>query len=255
MENHPPSSQSNSDFYFADALILDESPTRDFYKNLLQGLIHKNNNTLGVIQGFATLISMEDNLNEEMTENIDHMRHAITDSSGLAKLILTAGGCATIETKAADLKVMLPYLEQSSRSICENIGASLKITQAPKLPLILTDTGRFNDVIKELIKNAAEASAQNGQGEVVVDILAPGSVTPDDLEHVDIFIRNTCVDIDTEKLKKIFQPFFTTKGSNHYGIGLTTAGVLAGQMGMRLGIRSTEGTTTAWLSIPIAASS
>ena len=40
-------SNANS-FVFADHLVLDESPTRDFYKSVLQGLIHKNNNTLGV---------------------------------------------------------------------------------------------------------------------------------------------------------------------------------------------------------------
>ncbi len=253
MENHSTSSTPDSDFHFADALILDDSCTRDFYKNLLQGLIHKNNNTLGVIQGFATLISMEEGLNEEMTENIEHMRQSISDSAELAKIILTAGGCATIKTKPADIKVMLPYLEQSLNSICEQIGASLKINQTASLPLVLADTSRFHDVIKELIKNAAEASVESGQGEVVIDILAPGSVSSSDTQHVDIFVRNTCADIETEKLKKVFQPFFTTKANQHYGIGLTTAGVLAGQMGMRLGLRSSEGTTTAWLSIATAA--
>ncbi|MFK5923111.1 MAG: HAMP domain-containing sensor histidine kinase [Verrucomicrobiota bacterium] len=249
MENHPTSSAPDSEFHFADSLILDNSSTRDFYKNLLQGLIHKNNNTLGVIQGFATLIAMEEDLNEEMTENIEHMRSAITDSSELAKIILTAGGCAQIETTATDIKVMLPYLEQSLNSICKEIGATLQINPAPSLPPILADTGRFHDVVKELIKNAAEASVESGQSAVVIDILPPGNITSGDTQHVDIFIRNTCADIPPEKLRQVFNPFYTSKNNQHYGIGLTTAGILAGQMGMRLGLRSDEGTTTAWLSI------
>lgn len=249
MENQPNQPNLDNGFHFADALILDDSSTRAFYKNLLQGLIHKNNNTLGVIQGFATLLSMEEGLNAEMTENIEHMRHSITQSSELAKVILTAGGCATVDRKSADIKVMLPYLEQSSRTLCEQIGATLQINQAPNLPPALADTGRFNDIIRELVKNAAEACARSEQAEVVIDILAPGSVSVDDTQHIDIFIRNTCTDIPADKLPQIFHPFYTTKDNSHQGIGLTTAGVLAGQMGMRLGLRSSQGTTTAWLSM------
>ncbi|MCF6311304.1 MAG: HAMP domain-containing histidine kinase [Verrucomicrobiales bacterium] len=255
MENQPKQPNSDNGFHFADALILDDSSTRSFYKNLLQGLIHKNNNTLGVIQGFATLLSMEEGLNAEMIENIDHMRHAITQSSELAKIILTAGGCATVDNKSCDIAVMLPHLEQSCRTLCEQIGATLQINQAPNLPSVLSDTGRFNDVIRELVKNAAEACVGSEQADVVIDILAPGSVSPDDTQHVDIFIRNTCADIPADKLPQIFQPFYTTKDNSHQGIGLTTAGVLAGQMGMRLGLRSSEGTTTAWLSVQTAPTS
>jgi len=252
MENHPTHSEQDSDFHFADLLILDDSPTRSFYKSLLQGLIHKNNNTLGVIQGFATLISMEDGLNEEMTENIGHMRHSITNSSELAKLILTAGGCANVDSEPADISVMLPYLEQTSKAICDKLGATLQFNQAASLPSVFADTGRFQELVRELIKNAAEATVESGQGEVVIDVLPPGSVSPSENERVDIFVRNTCKDIEPDKLKKVFEPFYTTKDNSHYGIGLTTAGVLAGQMKMRLGLRSSEGTTTAWLSIATA---
>ena len=252
MENHPTTSDQNSDFHFADLLILDESPTRNFYKNLLRGLIHKNNNTLGVIQGFATLISMEEDLNDEMTENIEHMRQSITDSSDLAKIILTAGGCANIDPEPADISVMLPYLEETSKAICEKLGVTLQINQASSLPPVLADTGRFQDLVRELIKNAAEATVESGQGEVVIDVLPPGSISASENKRVDLFVRNTCEDIQANNLKKVFDPFFTTKDNSHYGIGLTTAGVLAGQMGMRLGLRSSEGTTTAWLSIATA---
>ena len=88
----------------------------------------------------------------------------------------------------------------------------------------------------------------------MIDVLPPGSISASENKRVDIFVRNTCKDIEPEKLKKVYDPFFTTKDNSHYGIGLTTAGVLAGQMKMRLGLRSSEGTTTAWLSIATAPS-
>ncbi len=252
MENNPTPPEQDSDFFFADHLVLDESPTRAFYKNLLQGLIHKNNNTLGVIQGFATLISMEDGLDGDLQENIEHMRQSVATTSELAKVILTAGGCANVESEAVDLSVMLPYIKQTSQAICGKTGANLQVNQEGPLPPILADTSRFQELIRELVKNAAEATVDSGQGEVVVDILPPGSLSPSQTDRVDIFIRNTCQDIEPGNLQKVFHPFHTSKDNSHYGIGLTTAGVLAGQMQMRLGLRSSEGTTTAWLSIPTA---
>ena len=58
--------------------------------------------------------------------------------------------------------------------------------------------------------------------------------------------------LDEETLRRYFLPFETSKGSEHFGIGLTAASILAGDMGTRLGLRSSEGTMTAWLAIPVA---
>jgi hypothetical protein len=35
-------------------------------------------------------------------------------------------------------------------------------------------------------------------------------------------------------------------------LGLTTAAIMCGDLGIRLGLRATEGTMTAWMSIPAA---
>ena len=63
---------------------------------------------------------------------------------------------------------------------------------------------------------------------------------------------NTGSEIPVDQMANVFKPFFTTKESEHFGIGLSIAGVLAGQMGMRLGVQSANNTTTFWLSCPAA---
>ena len=238
-------------FVFADHLILDESPTRDFYKSMMQGLIHKNNNVLGVIQGFSSLILM-DEVPASIKENVEQMRDSATNASDLAKVILTAAGCARVTPEVISLSDLLPYFERSAREVCEKCGVTLQFNARPGLPSIHADGNRVMDILNELIKNAAEAAAGIPDGEVAIDILPPGEASPAQDNRIDFFIRNSSVDISPEKIREFFLPFHGSKSAEHFGIGLTTAGVLAGQMNMRLGLRSVEGTTTAWLSLPAA---
>ena len=251
-----PSTMSENDpasgFLFADHLVLDESPTRDFYKSILQGLIHKNNNVLGVIQGFSSLILMDDGIDPSLRENVEQMKNSSVDASELAKVILTAGGCARVASESVDLGEFLPNIERKAREAAEASGVAVSFNAAPDLPPIAADSNRLNELLTELIKNAAEGAAEVPGGEVAVDVLPPGGASAAETNRVDFFIRNSSDDISDEGLEKAFKPFQTSKGSDHYGLGLTLAGVLAGQMTMRLGLRSAEGTTTAWLSMPVA---
>ncbi len=244
--------ENQSSFVFADHLVLDESPTRDFYKSLLQGLIHKNNNMLGVVQGFSSLILMEESISQSTRENVEQMKDSAQNASDLAKIILSASGCAQVTVEAVKLSELLPYLEQNARKICEDNGVTLQMNVSEPVPAVMADSTRLIDVLNELLKNAAEAAGTVEGGQVALDILRPGEATPESDNRVDFFIRNTGKGIAPEKIMKSFLPFHSDKNSSHYGIGLTMSGVLAGQMKMRLGLQSQDGMTTAWLSAKAA---
>jgi len=241
-------------FVFADHLILDESPTRDFYKDLLRGLAHKNNNVLAVVQGFSSLILMGDDLDENTRENVQQMRDSSQHASALSgERILTASGCARISGQPIQLAEYLPLMEGSLRQICEKNKVGLTMTLADNLPRINADTSRLKEMLVELMNNAAEAASDAPGGLVQLDVCSPGMVSPVEENRVDIIFRNNGATISEERLTEVFRPFYSTKGSQHYGIGITTAGVLAGQMKMRLGIASFDGMTTVWISAPAVA--
>ena len=241
----------NNTFLFADHLVLDDSPTRDFYKSVLQGLIHKNNNVLGVVQGFSSLILM-DEVSKSVRDNIEQMRNAANTASDLARVILTASGCSRVACDPISLEEMIPHIEQTAGECCEKNGVPLQFTTRPHLPRVLADGGKLSELLTELIRNAAEAAGEVPAGEVAIDILPPGEASPIEEGRVDFFIRNSSGPLSPEAIREAFIPFHSSKSSEHFGLGLTAAGVLSGQMGMRLGLRHSEGTTTAWLSLPVA---
>ncbi|NNE91393.1 MAG: HAMP domain-containing histidine kinase [Verrucomicrobiales bacterium] len=246
----PDPSQS---FFFADHLVLDDSSTREFYIALLQGLIHKNNNMLGVIQGFSSLILMDDDIPSGITDNVTQMKDSAQGASDLARGILTTSGCARLQIEAVDLNGSMPYFEQTCRELAAKEGIEVQFNRAENLPPVLADSTRLLEMLRELGENAIEAAAEtNPPGEVAIDVLPPGEASPADQNRVDIFIRNSSVEIAVEKIPELFMPFYSEKGNEHNGVGLTTAGVLAGQMDIRLGFRYADGTTTVWLSLPTA---
>lgn len=238
---------------FADHLILDESPTRDFYKDLLRGLAHKNNNVLAVVQGFSSLILMNEDLDEGTRENVQQMRDSSQHASTLSgERVLTASGCARITPQPIQLGEYLPLMESSLRDICEQNKVGFTMTLAEDLPSITADTSRFKEMIVELMRNAAEAAGQTAGGLVQLDVVPPGVASPIEDQRVDIIIRNNGPAIPEHRLVEVYKPFYSTKGSHHFGLGLTTAGVLAGQMKMRLGIASADDMTTVWVMAPVA---
>lgn len=241
---------ATSDFTFAPRLNIQESSTGEFYNQLLRGMTHKLNNMLAVIQGFSSLILMNDDLEQGVKDNLDHMKEAAMSASGLSERILSAGGCARISTQEIKLADFIPMIDSNLRNPCAKNNIPLTINLAPNVPAVTADAGRLKEVLIEIVANAAEAAAEAG-GEVSLDVTAPGELTPGS-DRVDVFVRNTGPTIPAEKLAACFEPFVTTKDSSHYGIGLTSAAVLSGMMDIPVGIKSADNVTTVWLQLPVA---
>lgn len=240
-----------SGFYFPEPIVVQGTPVGDYYNALLRGLTHKLNNFLAVIQGFSSLILMSDNLEPSVKENLDHMKEASQGASQLAERILAAGGCARLNVQQINLKEFIPLIESNLRGPFTRMNVPLQINISPDVPPIMADNGRMKEVLCELTLNAAESVHLSGKpGSAALDVLPPGQIPGGRPGHVDVFVRDTGPGIPPEKLKDVFRSFLSTKDSKHYGIGLTIAHMLCGQMGVRIGVKSEGGTTTFWLSIP-----
>lgn len=239
-----------ADFFFADRYRLDEGPTRDFYESFLKGLVHKHNNLMGVIQGFSSLILYDDGISSEVRESAQQMQDSSKVASDLNQEVLIASGCSRCDRSAVSIGELVTFWSDKANEICNRAGVALQVNARDGLPAVTGDGGKLTDVFTELIKNAAEGAAEVGGGSVAIDIFPPGEASPG--TNVDLFIRNSSPAMDAEALEKAFEPFHTTKGAEYFGIGLTAAAVMAGQMGMRLGLRHADATTTAWLAMPPA---
>ena len=240
-----------ADFIFADDYRLDESPTRNFYELFLKGLVHKHNNLMGVIQGFSSLILYDDDISSEVRDCAQQMQDSSKVASDLNQEVLTSGGCARCEQAAVSVGELGAFWTDKATEICNEAGVGLQANVRDKIPAVSGDGAKLTDIFTHLVKNAAEEAANVDGGSVAIDIFPPGEASPG--SNVDLFIRNSSHPLDEAALRKAFEPFHTSKGAEHFGLGLTTSAILAGQMNMRLGLRYADKTTTAWLAMPPAA--
>ena len=238
-------------FAFPTNLNLGTESSEGFHPELLRGLTHKLNNLLAVIQGFSSLVLMNDDLDPGVMENVQHIREASVNVSSLSERIRSAGGCAKVSLQPINAGDYLAAVEGSIREPFTKAGVQFDVEVQPGLPSILVDPSKFKDIMVELMKNAAEA-AQKGGGRALLKICGPGVITPAEQRRVDILVSNTGSQIAPDKLQDIFRPFSGSKNSNHLGLGLTIAAMLSQQMNLQLGVGSENNTTTFWLSCPMA---
>jgi signal transduction histidine kinase len=239
-----------ADFVFADDYHLGQNSTRRFYEQFLKGYIHKHNNLMGVIQGFSSLILYDETITEEIRESAEQIQSSAKVATELNREIMGASGCGRIEIATITLEDALPYWKAKCEEICAASGVPLTLTQHENIPPVPGDAAKLGELLFHLVRNAAESAGDFPHGSVAIDLFPPGEASPG--STVDLFIRNTSASIAPDSLQRLFIPFESTKGSGHFGIGLTTAAVLAGDMGIRLGLRCADGTMTAWAAIPTA---
>jgi len=126
----------------------------------------------------------------------------------------------------------------------------------PNLPLVQCHAGEFNQVILNLLINAAHAIRQAtgdgsaGKGEILV-------TTRQDQEWVEISIRDTGCGIPEKIQSRLFEPFFTTKPVGQgtgQGLALAHATIVRKHCG-RIWFETTAGTgTTFFIRLPVSPS-
>jgi C4-dicarboxylate-specific signal transduction histidine kinase len=233
------------------SLNLDNEHREGFHQELLRGLTHKLNNLLAVIQGFSSLILMQEDLDPSVSENMQHIREASVGVTSLSERIRAAGGCAKLSPRALNLYEYLGVIEGAVMEPFRREGVQLEVDVQVGLPPILVDPTKFKDILVELLNNAAEAAAKGG-GRCALKICGPGTITPAEQRRVDILVSNTGSQIAPEKMQEVFRPFHGSKNSNHLGLGLTIAAMLSHKMSIQIGVASENNTTTFRLSCPMA---
>jgi PAS domain S-box-containing protein len=192
---------------------------------LAGGIAHDFNNLLTAIIGNVSLASILLPPNNEMACRLEDAKNASVRARDLAQQLLTfARGGAPIKKAASIGKLIQDTVSFSLRGSHNrsefDFGADLWPAEV--------DSGQISQVIANLVVNADQAMPNGGALHVscenfsytststpVVPDLPPG-------DYIRIKIRDEGVGIPEKYLKRIFDPYFTTKPKGT-GLGLATA--------------------------------
>jgi len=221
---------------------------------LAAGVAHEINNPLAIINEKAGL--MKDILegSENLEKNKDKflvLLNGIFDSVARCRTVthrlLGFSRRMDISHDLTDIndaiKEVIGFIEKEM--LYRNIKLVLNFKE--NLPRVITDKGQIQQVFLNIINNAVDAVEEGGQIEVSSDIK--------DINTIRVLIKDNGVGIPKDKLKHIFEPFYTTKEKDKgTGLGLSISyGIMQKLGGMILVESEVYKGTNFIIEIPVAA--
>src|ERR1700704_1651397 len=191
---------------------------------LAGGIAHDFNNLLTAIIGNISLASLLLPANDEMGTRLNDAKNASMRARDLAQQLLTfARGGAPIKKTASIGKLIQDTVSFSLRG---SHSRSEFLFGADLWPAEI-DPGQISQVIANLVVNADQAMPNGGTLRASCDNFSYGADTSPQIadlmpgDYIRIAIRDEGVGISEDCLKRIFDPYFTTKAKGN-GLGLAT---------------------------------
>ncbi|MCA0994847.1 cache domain-containing protein [Alloyangia pacifica] len=211
------------------------------------GVAHEINNPMAVIQGNVEVIRME--LAEAAapveTELTLIERQVMRMQAIVGKLLKFARPSEFSDCgEGVDLR---PVVEDSLLLADHALGkGAIEVaSDLPSLPQVAIDAGEMQQVVINLILNAAQAMGSEGQL-----FLALREETRDGVAGVALEVRDSGPGIAEENLAALFDPFFTTRRGEGTGLGLSISQSIVQRAGGLITAANAEGggaVFTVWL--------
>lgn len=200
------------------------------------GIAHELNTPLGNVLGYAELLKKDESVRERRSD-----LQRIIDSALIGREIVKKLMYFSCEMPAqfqlADVNKVLRDSAHLLAHRLEQQQVSVQWRLTEGLPAVRMDQVQFAQVVSNLVLNAAAAMPKGGTITIATAQEGP-SITAT--------VTDTGMGIDAAHLKKIFQPFFTTKPTGEgTGLGLSVVhGIMKGHGGsVSVASEPGEGTT------------
>jgi PAS domain S-box-containing protein len=215
---------------------------------LAAGVAHDFNNVLQAVSGGLELLL--DTLPEgEEAEALATMALSTAQrGSGLTQHLLCYTRRQVMQSQ--DLEPG-PFLTELQGLLSHTLGPHLRVEvrMDPPAPALRADPAQLQTALLNLAINAAQAMPNGG-----VLTLAADELRNADGRWVELAVIDTGIGMDTNILARAFEPFFSTKGGDGVGLGLSMVRSFAEQSGGSVRITSVQGVgTNVVLRLPAAA--
>lgn len=194
---------------------------------LAGGVAHDLNNLLTPIIGFGEILFEDFGPDDPSSKNIEQIIQAGYRARDLVRQLLAFSRKQTLEYKPVNMNEAVGGFEKlMRRTIREDI--EIKTILSPDIPAVMADIGQIEQVIMNLTVNAADAMPEGGRLTIETapaDLDENYAATHQDAKvgkYVMLAISDTGCGMDDETRQHLFEPFFSTKGEQGTGLGLST---------------------------------
>lgn len=189
---------------------------------LAGGIAHDFNNILTAVLGNISMVRMDMDENYPGADKLLSAEKAALQATSLTQQLLTfsKGGSPLLEATTIDQLV-----EDSAEFILRGSNVKCEVHKDDHLWSVDADKGQISQVVNNLIINADQAMPEGGviTLSLTCERISSGKIASlSSGDYVCIAVQDQGVGITPENLKRIFDPYFTTK-KNGNGLGLASS--------------------------------
>ena len=209
-------------------------------------IAHEFNNYLTPVMIYAELLENDESISQENKEMIHEMLVSVDRASDLSKQLLAF---ARQDTGVRLERLNFTEEVRHAAGIVEQLAPSaitVHIDITEESLYILGRKGMAEHILMNLCKNAFQAMEKTERKELRIE-LKGGQ------DHLVLRVSDTGCGISEDAQQKIFEPFYTTKGSRHgTGLGLSVVRNILSSIGGTIRVESTLGEGTCFImEIPL----
>jgi len=209
---------------------------------LVSDMVHEVNNPLMIISGRVSLALRKGVKDKSLVKMMEVISGQCVLAQDIIRRLLQYARTGKVKTEPVDIRETLNLIVDLFRHHFAKSGITIKKNIARDVPAVMANDKKLQEVFMNIIRNAADAMPDGG--EITVKARREENI-------VRIDITDTGEGMPAEVMKKIFEPFYTTKKEGT-GLGLALCHTIIRQHGGKLKYKSAEGKgTTATITLPV----
>ncbi len=195
--------------------------------DIARKVVHEVNNPLGIIKNYLKIFGIKLSAQNIEQDEISIINKEIDRITHILRSLTSFTENEGVHTGPVDVNAVLTDLVKITKeSLLEHSGIELHLDLNDSCPTVISDENRLKQVFINLIKNAAEA--MDG-GNIYIKTRYISSHLegmpvhkPEEVRgYVEISIEDDGPGIPEGIQSRLFDPFVTSKGSGHSGLGLS----------------------------------
>ncbi len=203
---------------------------------LAANVAHEVNNPLTSVLGYTTHLLKTLDLPESPKRMLTMMEQETLRVRKIIRNLLDFSRQKTSRMQPADLVVPIRETAAFVKGAAESSAVTIREHYEMSPVIVTMDSNEMKQVFINIINNAFQAMPHGG----ILDI----RVSRMDDREVAVEFSDTGLGISAENMKKIFEPFFSTKSGEGTGLGLSISYRIVQNHGGRIEVRSGPGKGT-----------
>jgi two-component system NtrC family sensor kinase len=215
---------------------------------LAAGVAHEINTPLAVISSYAQMLAKQLKGDQRLSPVLEKITQQSFRAAEIANGLLNFSRTSTTEMRATNLNSVIRDTLSLLEHQFKTAQIDVELDLASELPEIQGNAGKLQQVFLNLLLNARDAMP--GGGRLRVATLVNG--------HVEAVVSDSGSGISPDHLKRIYDPFFTTKtipkadGKRGTGLGLSVSYGIMQEHAGKIHVESAVGSgTTFHLEFPL----